>query len=57
MPAGIEHTVEYNELSRGMNGAVDARVEVRGPAEEGHMRAYWTQWDRVMRGADTFEAR
>ena len=55
---GIEHTpVEWNELSRGMNGATDSRLEVCGPADEGHMRAYWAQWDRVMRGLDTFEAR
>jgi p-cumate 2,3-dioxygenase alpha subunit len=55
---GIEHSpVEWNELSKGMNGAEDSRVEVCGPDDEGHMRAYWAQWDRMMRGADTFEAR
>ncbi len=55
---GIEHSpVEWNELSKGMNGAEDSRVEVCGPDDEGHMRAYWAQWDRIMRGADTFEAR
>jgi p-cumate 2,3-dioxygenase alpha subunit len=55
---GIEHApVEWNELSKGMNGAEDSRVEVCGPDDEGHMRAYWTQWDRMMRGAETLEAR
>jgi p-cumate 2,3-dioxygenase alpha subunit len=52
---GIEHTpVEWNELSRGMSSE-DPRTEICGPADEGHMRAYWAQWDRVMRGVDTFE--
>jgi p-cumate 2,3-dioxygenase alpha subunit len=55
---GIEHSpVEWNELSKGMNGAEDSRVEVCGPDDEGHMRAYWAQWDRMMRGAETLEAR
>jgi hypothetical protein len=40
-----------------MNGAQDSRVEVCGPDDEGHMRAYWTQWDAMMRGAETLEAR
>jgi p-cumate 2,3-dioxygenase subunit alpha len=54
---GIEHSpVEWNELSKGMNGAEDSRVEVCGPDDEGHMRAYWAQWDRMMRGVDTLEA-
>jgi p-cumate 2,3-dioxygenase alpha subunit len=54
---GIEHSpVEWNELSKGMNGAEDSRVEVCGPDDEGHMRAYWTQWDRMMRGLETLEA-
>jgi p-cumate 2,3-dioxygenase alpha subunit len=54
---GIEHSpVEWNELSKGMNGTEDSRVEVCGPDDEGHMRAYWTQWDRMMRGAETLEA-
>lgn len=54
---GIEHSpVEWNELSKGMNGAEDSRVEVCGPDDEGHMRAYWAQWDRMMRGAETLEA-
>ena len=55
---GIEHSpVEWNELSKGMNGAEDSRVEVCGPDDEGHMRAYWAQWDAMMRGAETLEAR
>jgi p-cumate 2,3-dioxygenase subunit alpha len=54
---GIEHSpVEWNELSKGMNGAEDSRVEVCGPDDEGHMRAYWAQWDRMMRGVETLEA-
>jgi p-cumate 2,3-dioxygenase alpha subunit len=55
---GIEHTpVEWNELSKGMNGAADCRTEVCGPDDEGHMRAYWTQWDKMIRGEETLEAR
>jgi len=55
---GIEHSpVEWNELSKGMNGAEDSRVEICGPDDEGHMRAYWAQWDAMMRGAETLEAR
>jgi p-cumate 2,3-dioxygenase alpha subunit len=54
---GIEHSpLEWNELSKGMNGAEDSRVEVCGPDDEGHMRAYWTQWDRMMRGVETLES-
>jgi p-cumate 2,3-dioxygenase alpha subunit len=54
---GIEHSpVEWNELSKGMNGAEDSRVEVCGPDDEGQMRAYWSQWDRMMRGVETLEA-
>jgi p-cumate 2,3-dioxygenase alpha subunit len=54
---GIEHSpVEWNELSKGMNGTEDSRVEVCGPDDEGQMRAYWAQWDRMMRGVETFEA-
>ena len=55
---GISHSpVEWNELSKGMNGDQDYRVEICGPDDEGHMRAYWAQWDLVMRGLDSFEAR
>jgi p-cumate 2,3-dioxygenase alpha subunit len=55
---GIEHSpLEWNELSKGMNGAEDSRVEICGPDDEGHMRAYWAQWDRMIRGVDAFEAR
>ena len=54
---GIEHSpVEWNELSKGMNGAEDSRVEVCGPDDEGQMRGYWAQWDRMMRGVETLEA-
>jgi p-cumate 2,3-dioxygenase alpha subunit len=55
---GINHTpVEWNELSKGMNGTEDCRVEVCGPDDEGHMRAYWTQWDRMIRSVDSLEVR
>ena len=54
---GIEHTpIEWNELSRGMNGSEDYRTAVGGPSDEAQVRAYWTQWDRVIRGLDSFEA-
>jgi p-cumate 2,3-dioxygenase alpha subunit len=54
---GIQHTpVEWNELSKGMNGAEDCRTEVCGPADEGQMRAYWAQWDRMIRGLEPLEA-
>jgi p-cumate 2,3-dioxygenase subunit alpha len=54
---GIERSpVQWNEMSKGMSGVPDSRVEVCGPDDEGHMRAYWTQWDAMMRGASTLEA-
>jgi p-cumate 2,3-dioxygenase subunit alpha len=53
---GIDHTaVEWNELSRGMTDVDDLRKEVCKPDAEGHMRAYWAQWDLMMRGIETLE--
>lgn len=55
--AGIEHApTEWTELSKGMDvGTEDLRYEKGAPDDECQMQAYWTQWDRVMRGLDTFE--
>jgi p-cumate 2,3-dioxygenase alpha subunit len=54
---GLDHApVEWNELSKGMNGEGDPRRQVCGPDDEGQMRAYWAQWDLMMRGAPAFEA-
>jgi p-cumate 2,3-dioxygenase subunit alpha len=54
---GIEHApTEWTELSKGMDvNAPDLRVQEGAPDDECQMQAYWTQWDRVMRGIDGFE--
>ena len=54
---GIEHsTTTWTELSKGMDvDADDLRLQEGAPDDECQMQAYWTQWDRVMRGLDTFE--
>jgi p-cumate 2,3-dioxygenase alpha subunit len=56
---GIEHSLtEWSELSKGMDPqAIDLRRQKGAPDDECQMQAYWTQWDRVMRGLDTFERR
>jgi p-cumate 2,3-dioxygenase alpha subunit len=54
---GSSHTpIEWTDLSRGMNGTPDLRNESGPWTNEAQMRAYWTQWDRVMAGAETLEA-
>jgi p-cumate 2,3-dioxygenase alpha subunit len=54
---GVDHSpVEWNEISKGMNGQ-DPRTAVCGPDDEGHMRAYWAQWDLMMRGQAAFNGR
>ena len=51
---GVEHAaVDWNEISKGMRGG-DPRIEECGPDDEGQMRAYWTQWDLIMRGQPAF---
>lgn len=54
---GIEHTpTEWTELSKGLDVTVDdLRLQGGAPDDECQMQAYWTEWDRVMRGLDTFE--
>lgn len=53
---GLEHTAgEWNEMSKGAFTDGDARTLVGGPQDEVQLRAYWTQWDRIMRGLDTLE--
>ncbi len=54
---GIEHSpTEWTELSKGMDTSVeDLRLQQGAPDDECQMQAYWAQWDRVMRGIDTFE--
>jgi p-cumate 2,3-dioxygenase alpha subunit len=52
---GLDHTaVEWNELSKGMTRVPDYRLQETGPADESQMRAYWTQWDLMMRGEPSF---
>jgi p-cumate 2,3-dioxygenase subunit alpha len=54
---GLDHTaVEWNEISRGMKQDGDIRTQICGPDEEGQMRAYWAQWDLMMRGQPAFGA-
>lgn len=51
---GLDHApVEWNEISKGMRGE-DPRTETCGPDDEGQMRAYWAQWDLLMRGEPAF---
>ena len=54
---GIEHSpTEWSEYSKGMDvNAPDLRLQEGPPDDECQMQAYWTQWDRSMRGIDTFE--
>lgn len=54
---GIEHApTEWSEYSKGMDvDAPDLRLQQGAPDDECQMQAYWAQWDRVMRGIDTFE--
>ncbi|MFA5631546.1 MAG: aromatic ring-hydroxylating dioxygenase subunit alpha [Porticoccaceae bacterium] len=46
-----------HDYSKGMvPGADEDPLYVRGDhADEGQQRAWWTQWDRVLRGEETFE--
>ena len=51
---GLDHApVEWIELSKGMAGG-DLRTEFCGPDDEAQMRAYWAQWDLMMRGQPAF---
>jgi p-cumate 2,3-dioxygenase alpha subunit len=54
---GIEHSpTEWSEYSKGMDpGVEDLRRQTGAPDDECQMQAYWTQWDRVMRGIDSLE--
>jgi p-cumate 2,3-dioxygenase alpha subunit len=51
-----EHTpVEWSEISKGMSDAADPLHVTGSPDDEIQMQAYWTQWDRIMRGIETLE--
>ncbi|MET0163958.1 MAG: SRPBCC family protein, partial [Vicinamibacterales bacterium] len=53
---GLEHTpLEWNELSKGMRSDADRRWEESGPNDEAQIRAYWAQWDLLMRGEMAFD--
>ncbi len=53
---GSEHSpIEWTELSKGMDWSDDPRKLASLPDNEIQMQAYWTQWDRVMRGIETLE--
>ena len=53
---GLAHTpIEWNEMSKGEIVQHNPLTASGGPDDELQMRAYWTQWDRVMRGIDTLE--
>jgi p-cumate 2,3-dioxygenase subunit alpha len=47
--------VEWSEISKGLKPNVDLRTTSGPPDDEIQMQAYWTQWDRVMRGMETLE--
>lgn len=50
--------VEFSDLSRGMSEDKNPdMMRATGPwTNEQQMRAYWTQWDRIMSGAETLES-
>lgn len=54
---GIEHApTEYSEYSKGMDvNCEDLRFTTGAPDDESQMQAYWTQWDRTLRGINDFE--
>lgn len=54
---GIENSgTEWSEYSKGMDpDCEDLRLQRGASDDECQMQAYWVQWDRVMRGIDTFE--
>ena len=54
---GIEGTsTEWSEYSKGYGvDRGDSLHGVGAPDDEVQMQAYWTQWDRVMRGLDSLE--
>lgn len=50
------HTpIEYSEISKGFGPCDDPRKASGAPDDEIQMQAYWTMWDRVMRGIETLE--
>jgi p-cumate 2,3-dioxygenase subunit alpha len=50
------HTpVEWSEISKGFGPGEDPRGRTGAPDDEIQMQAYWTMWDRVMRGIETLE--
>jgi p-cumate 2,3-dioxygenase alpha subunit len=52
----IEHTPnEWTEISKGMSHGPDPLTGRGGPNSEVHIQAYWTQWDRIMRGIESLE--
>jgi p-cumate 2,3-dioxygenase subunit alpha len=51
---GLQYApLEWNEISKGMSDA-DPRTATGGPDDEAQMRAYWAQWDLLMRGTPAF---
>jgi p-cumate 2,3-dioxygenase alpha subunit len=50
--------IEFSDLSRGRSEDKNAdMMRASGPwTNEQQMRAYWTQWDRIMSGAETLES-
>jgi len=51
------HTpVEWSEISKGFGSGTDPFHASGPPDDEIQMQAYWTMWDRVMRGELTLEA-
>jgi hypothetical protein len=50
--------IEFSDLSRGLSEDINSdMMRASGPwTNEQQMRAYWTQWDRIMAGAETLES-
>lgn len=54
---GAEHSqVEFSEISKGALANDDPLHSIGLPDDERHIQAYWTMWDRVMRGIESLEA-
>jgi p-cumate 2,3-dioxygenase subunit alpha len=54
--SATSHTpIEWSEISKGLKPDGDLRYAKGPPDDEVQMQAYWTMWDRVMRGLETLE--
>ena len=56
--SAVTHTPSiWSDISRGMKADDDLMTSHAHWTDENQVRAYWAQWDRIMGGAETLEAR